>query len=145
MQCLNLPLHPFTHASPLPSWHFRMLPSHRLSAPFLLALPSLKPPPPPPTHPPLQPPAPESTPMLQAVSAMLPPSKCIPAGFRERVAHCSSTAYVQMALHGSSLRRSLRAASQLLQRHRRRMRNCQGAAHAAVLPGKVCTTPLAGL
>ena len=75
---------------------------------------------------------------------MLPPSKCVPEGFRDGVAHFNSTAYVQMALHGTSLRRSLLTASQLLQRHRQRMHNCQGAAHAAVMPGKVRTNPLAG-
>lgn len=71
---------------------------------------------------------------------MLVPSKCTSEGFRAGVAHFNSTAYVQMALHGSSLRHSLLAASQLLQRHRRRMHHCQGAAHAAVMPGKVGTT-----
>ena len=56
------------------------------------------------------------------------------------MAHFNSTAYVQMALHGTSLHQSLLAATQLLQRHRRRMHDCQGAAHAAVMPGKVGTT-----
>ena len=74
----------------------------------------------------------------QAVTALLPSSKCIPEGLKARLRHFNSTAYPQMALHGYSLHQSLKTASQLLQRHQRRMRDCEGAARAAVMPGKVC-------
>ena len=74
---------------------------------------------------------------LQAVLALLPSSRCLPEGMKATASHFSSDAYVQMALHGYSLRLSVTTASQLLHRHHRRMRDCQGAAHAAVLPGKV--------
>ena len=76
---------------------------------------------------------------LQAVISTLPSTKYIPDGLKAHVKHFSSTAYLQMALHGYSLRHSLVAASQLLRRHRRRMQSCEGAAHAAVMPGKVGT------
>ena len=74
---------------------------------------------------------------LQAVLALLPSSRCLPEGMKATASHFSSDAYVQMALHGYSLRLSVTTASQLLHRHHRRMRDCQGAAHAAILPGKV--------
>ncbi len=74
---------------------------------------------------------------LQAVVAILPSSKCLPEGVKATCSHFSSDAYVQMALHGYSLRQSFTTACQLLHRHKRRMRDCQGSACTAVLPGKV--------
>lgn len=114
--------------------------------PFCTGSSASHPIPPAPHHaPPPPPPEPRSSQpcnvrLLQAVSAMLPSSKCIPDGFKAGMKHFSSTAYVQMALHGYSLRHSLETASQLLLRHRRRMHTCEGAAHAAVMPGKVGTS-----
>lgn len=75
--------------------------------------------------------------VLQAVVAILPSSKCLPDGVKATCSHFSSDAYVQMALHGYSLRKSFTTACQLLHRHKRRMRDCQGSACTAVLPGKV--------
>ncbi len=75
--------------------------------------------------------------VLQAVVAILPSSKCLPEGVKATCSHFSSDAYVQMALHGYSLRKSFTTACQLLHRHKRRMRDCQGSACTAVLPGKV--------
>ena len=60
----------------------------------------------------------------------------------------SNPSQQQMPASGSegfSLRQSLLKARQLLSRHRRRMRLCQGAAHAAVLPGKVSHRQSEGL
>ena len=75
--------------------------------------------------------------VLQAVVAILPSSKCLPEGVKATCSHFSSDAYVQMALHGYSLRKSFTTACQLLHRHKRRMRDCEGSACTAVLPGKV--------
>ena len=69
--------------------------------------------------------------------AILPSSKCLPEGVKATCSHFSSDAYVQMALHGYSLRKSFTTACQLLHRHKRRMKDCQGSACTAVLPGKV--------
>ncbi|KAA6417820.1 MAG: solute carrier family 44 member 2 [Trebouxia sp. A1-2] len=77
---------------------------------------------------------------LQAVVAILPSSKCLPEGVKATCSHFSSDAYVQMAMHGYSLRKSFTTACQLLHRHKRRMRDCQGSACTAVLPGKVMVT-----
>lgn len=75
--------------------------------------------------------------LLQAVISVLPASKCLPQSIKAASSHFSSDAYVQMALHGGNLRRSFVAACQLLHRHHHRLKDCQGAAHAAVMPGKV--------
>jgi len=55
---------------------------------------------------------------LQAVVAILPSSKCLPEGVKATCSHFTT-------------------ACQLLHRHKRRMRDCQGSACTAVLPGKV--------
>ena len=75
--------------------------------------------------------------MSQGAVAVLALAKCLPARVKISCSHFSSDVYVQMALHGYSLRHAFTTASQLLHRHQRRMNACHGAADAALLPGKV--------
>ncbi|KAK9804431.1 hypothetical protein WJX72_012270 [[Myrmecia] bisecta] len=82
---------------------------------------------------------------IQAVVKRLPNTTTMAPAMRAALLHLNGDAYVQIALHGTSLLESATSAAHLLKRQRKRVEGCAGAAAAVIFPGKVFTVVLSML